>query len=66
LLDLVARVRRVEDDLWSGRRNFTEAGTLRRRAIQEAIDNGHQIHEIAEQLRILPEDVEFYAVAPRV
>lgn len=66
MLDIVARVRRVEDDLWSGRRNFNEAGTLRRRAIQEAIDSGHHYHDIAEQLRILPEDVEFYAVAPRV
>jgi DNA-binding transcriptional MerR regulator len=66
LLDIVARVRRVEDDLWSGRRNFNEAGTLRRRAIQEAIDNGHHFHDIADLLRIHPEDVAFYADAPRV
>lgn len=66
MLDLVTRVRRVEDDLWSGRRNFTEAGELRRKAIQEAIDSGHHFHEIAEQLRILPDDVAYYANAPRV
>jgi hypothetical protein len=66
LLDIVTRVRRVEDDLWSGRRSFTEAGALRRKAIQEAIDNGHHFHEIAAQLRIHPEDVQSYAGMPRL
>ena len=61
----MTRVRRVEDDLWTGRRNFNEAGALRRKAIQEAIDSGHHYSEIAEQLRILPEDVAFYASSPR-